>query len=335
MVGILAYLAPVLVFINLCSFLFWISMRKYLYLLIPMLALAVTFNIWRGYFALNFFDKQDFKPATNRFSMMSYNVRLLDLYKWSGKADTREKMIRFLQKENTDILCLQEFYTGNDSVGFDNINAIKYACKYDYVEMCDVNVNKRGRWGSVVFSKFPIIASKTFDIDVKGSNRLQQLNLKFNQDTISIFNIHLKSNRFTIKESELVAKKELPHWDDTTLSRTRTMYDKVLNNTISRGLEAELVSNIIAQNRHTTIVCGDLNDIASSYVYFKMKYKLKDAFLEKGHGVGATFGGTIPLLRIDYLFYKPTLKLLGFETKHIDYSDHFPLKANFELSKMP
>ncbi len=332
-IGILAYIIPVLAVINIAFLIFWLIARKYYFGIVSLIAIAFTWNIWSVYVGGNILSKQDFTKDSTRFSLMTYNVRLLDLYNWSGKKNTRSEIIDFFKTQNSDVLCLQEFYTGNDSMGFDNINAIKYACDYPYVSMCDVNVNKRGRWGSVLFSKMPIIQSINHDIDVKGSNQLQQVDLLVNNDdTVSIFNIHLKSNRFSSKESELVGKTEIPTLDDTTISRTKKIYDKVLNNTISRGLEAELVSNVIQHNLHKTIVCGDLNDIASSYVYFKMRTNLNDAFLEKGKGLGATYAGAIPLLRIDYLFFSKALKLHGFSTMHVNYSDHYPLKASFSLN---
>ena len=332
MSGLLAYVAPVMAVVNIFFIIFWGLTRKYLFILIPVMALTVGWRIWSKYVAFNPVAKQLYEQSDSSFTMMSYNARLLDLYNWTGQKDTRTKMISYFQKKNPSVLCLQEFYTGNDSAGFDNISAIKYACDYPYVAMCDVNVNKRGRWGSVVFSKLPIVQQVSHDVDVKGSNQLQQVDVLFLQDTISVFNIHLKSNRFTSTESELVGKKELPEWNDTTLSRTKKIYNKIIKSTVSRGLEAELVSQIIKRNAHERIVCGDLNDIASSFVYFKIKGQMHDAFLEKGFGLGATYAGAIPLLRIDYMFYSTLLKLNGFEVDHVEYTDHYPLMASFSVN---
>lgn len=331
MSGLLAYIAPVMALVNIFFVLFWSLTRKFIFILIPVLALSGAWKVWSKYIAFNPGTAQRFEHSDSTFTLMSYNARLLDLYNWTGKKDTRTKMISYFQKKNPSILCLQEFYTGNDSAGFDNISAIKYACDYPYVAMCDVNVNKRGRWGSVVFSKLPIVQTLSHDVDVKGSNQLQQVDVLFNDDTVSLFNIHLKSNRFTTTESALVGKKELPEWNDTTLSRSRKIYNKVIQSTVSRGLEAELVSQTITHNSNHRIVCGDLNDIASSFVYFKIKGQMHDAFLEKGFGLGATYAAAVPLLRIDYLFYSDALHAQGFEVDHVEYTDHYPLMASFSL----
>lgn len=329
MSGLLAYLAPIMAVLNFFYIFFWIVSRKYFYLIIPFIALVFSWKIWTKYIAFNVNSSSTFEHSDSSFSVMSYNARLLDLYNWTGNKHTRTNMISYFQKMNSSVLCLQEFYTGNDSAGFDNINAIKYACNYPYVSMCDINVNKRGRWGSVIFSKFPILQSIMHDVDVKGSNLLQQVNIKINTDTIRLFNLHLKSNRFTNTETDLVGKNELPELNNKNISITKQLYQKVIQTTVNRGLEAELVAQIIKKEKYNCIVCGDLNDIPSSFVYFKTKASMKDAFLEKGMGIGATYSGAIPVLRIDYIFFSKDLKLNGFKKEDVRFTDHFPLVANF------
>ena len=64
-----------------------------------------------------------------------------------------------------------------------------------------------------------------------------------------------------------------------TKSETKSIYSKLEKSSINRGLESSLVSRVIKSNKYPSIVCGDLNDIASSYVYFKIRGNKKDAFL--------------------------------------------------------
>lgn len=329
--GILGLAAPILALINVLFLLIWLLLRKFVFVLIPLFALILSWKIYSVTIALNFFPKQELTRSSNSFTVMSYNVRLLDLYKWSGKKDTREKMIRFMAAQKASVLCLQEFYTGNDSVGKNNIRDIAEQCGYAYFARCDINVNKRGSWGSIVFSHLPIVGSQNHDIDVYGSNLLQQVDLLFNQDTISIFNIHLKSNRFSNEEADMIVKSEEIGLDEQTGSKTKKIYEKLEKNASNRGLEAALVSKIIRSNKHKKIVCGDLNDIPSSYVYFKMREKMQDAFLEKGCGIGSTYHTRIPVLRIDYIFHTADLKTIGFKKIDSTYSDHYPLLVGFSL----
>ncbi|MFM1932118.1 MAG: hypothetical protein RL226_1421, partial [Bacteroidota bacterium] len=42
--------------------------------------------------------------------VMSYNVRLFDLYNWTEGSDTRDQIFEFLDDNEVDVLCFQEFY---------------------------------------------------------------------------------------------------------------------------------------------------------------------------------------------------------------------------------
>jgi endonuclease/exonuclease/phosphatase family metal-dependent hydrolase len=112
---------------------------------------------------------------------------------------------------------------------------------------------------------------------------------------------------------------------------SQSIYKKIEKSATHRGLEADLVSNIIENTHHPKIVCGDFNSIPSSYVYFRIRQNMKDAFLEKGLGIGPTYIGTFPILRIDYLLHSSKIETQSFENIQVNYSDHYPLFANFKL----
>lgn len=329
--SILGLITPVLVVINLFFVFFWLISRKYYFIALPILAIWISWPIFSVCVAGNYKHIQDFKNEVDRFTVLSYNVRLLDLYRWSDDKETRKKMIQFFKEKNASVLCLQEFYSNNDSFGVNNIKAIKEACDYAYVAECNTHVSKRGKWGSVIFSHLPIVNPKNFEIDVVGSNLLQKADIVLEQDTFSVFNVHLKSNRFSKNEAALVNKDKIPGITDSTIEQSKSIFQKLENNAVNRGLEADIISSIISQNQYPNLICGDLNDIPSSYVYFKIRDNLNDVFLEKGFGLGQTYRNTIPILRIDYMFFSNRFALHGYEKMDIPYSDHEPLMANFSI----
>lgn len=326
-VGILSFFVPVLVIVNILFLIVWLISRKYLLALIPFIALILSWNIYSSLFGLNFFQKHSFEKSINAISVMSYNVRLLNLYNWNRDKNTREKIISLFKKYNPTILCLQEFYNGNDSIGVNNISEIMKICDYKYFATCYINTNKRGNWGSIVFSHIPIVNTHNYDIDVYGNNLLQQVDFIFKNEKISIFNVHLKSNKFSSTETEAIVNSE----KENLKMQSWNIFRKLEKNAINRGLEAALVSNIISKTKNKTIVCGDFNDLPSSYVYFKMKQKLKDSFLEQGLGFGNTYISKIPLLRIDYILHSETIKGIGFKKIKVNYSDHYPLLVNLKI----
>lgn len=303
-----------------------------MYVLVPIIAIAFSWKVLSVCFAYHLGHQQVTTKSASSFSVMSYNVRLLDFYHWSDDKDTRNKMLDFFKEKDATILCLQEFYSTNSKTGVNNIKAIQEACNYEYVAECNMQVTKRGKWGSVIFSHLPIINTKNYEIDVQSGNLLQRADFVQSSDTFSMYNIHMKSNKLSKTESELLSSKDIPSLSESNLSKSKSIFKKLYENSANRGLESDIIASVIKQHNRPAIVCGDLNDIPSSYVYFTVRDSLQDAFLQKGFGLGRTYRNSLPLFRIDYIFFHPHFSLKGFETISVPYSDHDPLLANFSLS---
>jgi len=60
---------------------------------------------------------------------------------------------------------------------------------------------------------------------------------------------------------------------------------------------------------------------------------MQDAFLKKGFGIGRTFTGLSPTLRIDYIFADDHFKVKQFNRIVKNLSDHYMLVADVELNK--
>jgi len=79
------------------------------------------------------------------------------------------------------------------------------------------------------------------------------------------------------------------------------------------------------------LLAGDFNDTPSSFVHAEVSELLEDSFTKKGSGLGITYAGKLPLLRIDYIFGSKEFEVLEFETHSILRSDHYPITANLFL----
>jgi endonuclease/exonuclease/phosphatase family metal-dependent hydrolase len=82
---------------------------------------------------------------------------------------------------------------------------------------------------------------------------------------------------------------------------------------------------------HPYLLCADLNDVPNSYTYFTVRGTKQDAFLKKGFGIGRTFSGLAPTLRIDYIFPDNNFRILQFNRITKRLSDHYMLVADLEL----
>ena len=86
-------------------------------------------------------------------------------------------------------------------------------------------------------------------------------------------------------------------------------------------------------SKYPVILAGDFNNTAFSYVYRKLQQNMKDAFVEKGSGLGTTFMFNFYPMRIDYIFGSKQLEVLKFTSLEQTFSDHFPVAAVFALPK--
>ena len=59
-----------------------------------------------------------------------------------------------------------------------------------------------------------------------------------------------------------------------------------------------------------------------------MRKNLKDAFIESGKGLGRTYVGDLPSMRIDYVLYSDDFDAYNFETLNFEMSDHLPVVCN-------
>src|SRR5690625_5823271 len=79
------------------------------------------------------------------------------------------------------------------------------------------------------------------------------------------------------------------------------------------------------------IVAVYFNNTPFSYNYKKLKGDMKDAFLEKGSGIGTTFYFDGFPLRIDYILVSPNVKVKQFHTVKETFSDHRSEEHTSEL----
>ncbi|MBN9420032.1 MAG: endonuclease/exonuclease/phosphatase family protein [Candidatus Eremiobacteraeota bacterium] len=90
-----------------------------------------------------------------------------------------------------------------------------------------------------------------------------------------------------------------------------------------RSEQAEIVARDVAASPYPVILCGDFNDVPSSYAYRQVLGSLQDGFRARGRGLSFTYQGPLPGLRIDYIFCSPELEFTGYRSLNAgDFFDH-------------
>ena len=321
----LAY--PALVLANLLFVIYWLLLWKKRFLLSFVGILAGWF-ILSNYWSFNFKAATDI--STHRIKLMSYNVRLFDLYNRPFNIGTRNKMFELIKDEAPDIICMQEFYK-DDSKKFNTLDTLlEFQQAKNYHVVYTTTVLEKHHFGIATFTTYPIVNKGNVSFESDANNACIYTDLKINADTIRIYNLHLQS----IHLSNVV------YADLKTKFETKEVFEKETKNIVKRlaaafsrrSSQADLIAAHIKTCKYPVIVCGDFNDTPSSYAYHTLKGNLTDAFKESGIGFGATYAGDIPLLRIDYILHSNQVESTEFNIIPEKLSDHYPITCTIKLT---
>ena len=293
--------------------------KKHLLIFLPIILYGSY--IFSGYYHPGFFNNETSEEETVK--IMSFNVRLFDLYNWKNNEHNKNKIFKFLKEENPDIICLQEYYYQKDGK-FSTTDTLLKFLSANHIHASFPVINKNNYcFGIATLTKFPII-NKGEIIFPGTSNMSIYTDVVMNGDTVRIYNNHLESIRFGKEDYNFINKLDFKV-DSVEVRDTKNIIKRIKHAYSKRANQADSVAAHIAACRYPVIVCGDFNDTPVSYSYNTIGNGLIDAFTESGSGVGSTYNGRIPLLRIDYIFHSPYYNAYNFKVGKEDLSDHFPI----------
>lgn len=315
---------PPLFLLNFPFIIYWIFRWRILFVF-SLAGVIPGFFYLPGFFQFNLIKNE---LPENGIKLLSYNVRLFDLYNWTSNKKTKNKIFDFLKDEDADIVCFQEFYQ-DDSGRFETLDSLVEFQKANNVHVeYTKTLHEIHHWGIATFSRYPITGKGKILFGEKNNNVCIFTDLLINKDTVRVYNVHLQSAHLNpqhykfFEEINNDSEKE----NLNILKGYKKIIQKIKNATIKRTQQVDSIYAHILESPHPVILCGDFNDPPSSYVYNKiMNSKLKDSFIESGNGLGRTYNGKFPSMRIDYIFHDPRFNSFGFETLPEDFSDHFPL----------
>ena len=298
--SIFSLFTPIIISLNILFMFFWIAKLKKQFML-SLIVLILGNDSLKSF--VNFSNNSKF-IADNEFSIISYNVRLFNLYNWIEKDNVTIKIKEFLKNKNADIICLQEYQ--NTNFNLDNY-------EYQYEKLRGDNL----KYGQAIFSKYPIVNKGSIDFNSPSNNAIIS-DIKISKDTIRIYNIHLESFSFE-KEIELSELNKNNGKIMNDLSKTFIIQQK----------QVELIKKSIKKSPYKVILSGDFNNTAFSYIYKELSRDLNDSFKEKGNGFGITFNYNFIPLRIDFILSDKVFKINYFKTYKINLSDHEPIFSQF------
>lgn len=325
----LAY--PAFLIINIFFLLFWLVYLKPFFL-ISFFTILIGYNYLISFFSIGSYriDGGD----TSGIKVMSYNVRLFNLYGWKGGGhrEMRQAIFDLIEAESPDILCLQEYYSGK-GLKADYADTITKAISAGYYYAAFIKAGEKTLpVGQATFSKYPIINNFKVSFANSEVNFCLVSDIKINKDTIRVINTHLESVKLGKEDFSLVTE-----WNSVNDSPrdyqkgSRIIFSKIKKAFTRRTAQIPLIEKLIVESPYPVVFCGDINDTPASYSYRKLTENLNDAFVEAGKGIGQTYAEVLPWLRIDYILTGESLKVNSFDIIKKPFSDHYPIVVRIEI----
>lgn len=309
----------VFLLVNALFLIFWIILKKKFFI-VHLVALLL------GIPYLGSFIQLRGKPNTvneNTIKIASYNVHTFNAIMGEN---TSMDIAKFLNDEDVDIACLQEFLTYTDKQPKEQ-DFIQRLRSFPHHHIFYNVVKRSSSFGLAIFSRFPIVGRGEFRFP-GSSNGAIYVDVDINGKIIRVYNNHLQSNSFNLSKTLSRFRQE-----DKRIDELVNASSKIKAAFVKRAEQVDRISNHIKSSPYPPIVCGDFNDTPVSYTYRTMKGKLNDAFKTAGRGMPSTYRGFFPSFRIDYIFHDKTIKAASFDVvSNVTYSDHYPIATMIKLT---
>ena len=298
-------------------FVYW-AIRCRLWAILPFIAIAVNY----GYLS-RIFNFRDPNVNTTEQSLIigTYNVNSFNLETTGYYC---KSIAAFMDSENVDILCMQEFWMSKE---FNKDSTIAAFSNWPYHSIPIPEDNKQ-ILNVALFSKYPILDTQLIT-HPNSKNCSMICDLDVNGTKIRVFNNHLQTTDVYRTGPEVrkeLENKSISGFEEAAIS----LAGELKTNYLKRAKQADEMAKLITMSTNPTIVCGDFNSPPSSYCYRTMLGNLVDGFKQCGKGYMYTYRFFKHLLRIDYIFISNDLKGVDYYSPKLEYSDHNPVIMKLE-----
>ena len=273
--------------------------------------------VWILYSLVSHRFRQPKETFSHTLKVMTYNTHAMMI---GDKLAAKKEMLQYINNQGADVVCLQEVLVYKNPARL-TLPALREAMSnYPYTYYDFKRYNSHRQFGNVVFSRYPLTNKNTIRYESQ-SNISSQCDVQVGDETIRLIVNHL--------ESYGLVREDL-QFDTLSMAEIKnsSLVQKLQHAGKLRHQQAREVKRSIRQSPYPVVVVGDFNAIPLSYVYWKVKFGLRDCFLESSFG---KLGNTIkkgPLgIRIDYILCSRRLTPIQCEVDRVKYSDHFPVCA--------
>ena len=318
---------PIVLIVNLLMALVWLLMLKWKYALIPIAAIAVSWSPVSTVCPLNMLAKNYDTDST--FKVMSYNVANFDY----TNQDKPSKPMRYILDQDADFVLMQEGSQERYFLTVPNVISMREEIEQKYPYHSD------GYRDLVILSKYPysVVPDSAFDTNPNhdGGVYAKAFDIELpNGKQLRIMNLHLRTTGMDRDDKQLydsITKLDVKVQRRSELRRIkRTLLSKLERAFERHAEEADIIRSLIDNSPENVIVCGDFNEVPSSYCYRVIRGDdMSDSFQDCGFGFTYTFNANRMFFKIDHILYRGEMEAIDWSRGTVPDSDHYPQVATF------
>ncbi len=272
-------------------------------------------------FLLGGYNLSHLYASGNKNFFLQKNDRALRILTWNTASFSPPgAYISIVDTYVPDVICIQEYIPTREAESLLKEKGYLYNATAIDSSIID-GAQHSMAFGVAIFSKHPVdsIQRTPFSKD-DHIRQMLSANLSFNHKVVRVHTFHLLSYQIS-QSKEALADEHNLRYTIRRLVRVSENQEKQII-TYNKAISAGTLPNI---------VCGDFNNVPTSYIYNKAKKNKHDAFLEGARGFGVTFPNFLRSLRIDYILTDKRLKVTQAKIIETSVSDHYPVVADIAL----
>jgi len=323
----LAY--PYLLLGNVILVIYWL-IRKWLYVFLSVACIAIGWKVLNKNIGLRPMRTYSTTPNRNLVKVMTYNVHNFKRYGSKNDISTKQDILQIIRDEQPDVIGFQEFYSRNKGQ-YDMLDSIQNILNSNNYYFLSVVSNRSEAIGMALFSKFPILSHGLIQLASSRASENQCIyaDIRKNDKTFRVYSVHLQSIRFDPEDYRYLNNVE-PQQGKPEGSAMR-LGAKLKNAFVKRSEQVFKVKEHAAACPFPYLITGDFNDTPTSFAVNQMAKGLKNAFVEKGSGLGRTYNGSFPNYQIDYVMASPQFDVVDYHIIEKRLSDHYPVRTDVVL----
>ncbi|MFA6665147.1 MAG: endonuclease/exonuclease/phosphatase family protein [Armatimonadota bacterium] len=212
-----------------------------------------------------------------------------------------ERIRRSVEKLNPDVLCLQEANSISEpEKTLSNIRQVMPGCySAEHEEL-------------VILSRYPLSSTYACPMGADSGRAILKTTAGFGGRSITIFNTHLNvaTGGRSLGNGRTPLSEYMRHSADIRRHQVKRLLE------LAEGTGGDV------------IITGDFNNPPRGLLYRRICTTFRDAYRSGGRGFGYTFRSDLPVMRIDYIFTTPRIRVSKCFVPRRQISDHRPVAAD-------